>query len=190
MKATHSSRRSLRAAALAGLVGAAALAALAAACRPGARRPDVVLVTIDTLRADHCSMSGYPIATTPNLDALAAGGQRFATAYAESSTTAPSHAVLMTGRHFRTLGLTRNGGAIPEDAVTLAERLRDEGYATAAFVSSFPVRRARPTHETTRRLPATTDSNSSLLLLRFHHHNSDSAMQVERLPTARMAILV
>lgn len=140
MKATHSPRRSLRAAALAGLAAAAALVALAAACRPGARRPDVVLVTIDTLRADHCSMSGYPIATTPNLDALAAGGQRFATAYAESSTTAPSHAVLMTGRHFRTLGLTKNGGAIPEDAVTLAERLREEGYATAAFVSSFPVR--------------------------------------------------
>ncbi|MFN2426025.1 MAG: sulfatase [Candidatus Binatia bacterium] len=108
-------------------------------CRREVGRPDIVLVTIDTLRADHCSVYGYPVATTPNLDAVAAGGVLFRQAYAESATTAPSHAVLMTGRHFRTLGVGKNGHILAPEAVTLAETLRDSGYATAAFVSSFPL---------------------------------------------------
>jgi len=121
-------------------VAAALLAAVASpGCRGEALRPDIVLVTIDTLRADHCSAYGYPIPTTPSLEALAAGGVLFRRAYAESSTTAPSHAVLMTGRHFRTLGVGKNGHVLSSEATTLAEALRDSGYATAAFVSSFPL---------------------------------------------------
>jgi len=108
-------------------------------CRRGAARPDVLLVTIDTLRADHVSAYGYPVPTTPNIDALAANGVLYRRAYAESSTTAPSHAVLFTGRHFRSLGVTKNGGILSADSVTLAEAMKEAGYATAAFISSFPL---------------------------------------------------
>lgn len=125
--------RMLAASALLAMVG------LIGGCPSPPSRPDVVLVTIDTLRADHCSAYGYPVETTPQLDALASRGLLFRRAYAESSTTAPSHAVLLTGRHFRTLGVRRNGHAIPPDALTLAEALAEEGYATAAFISSFPL---------------------------------------------------
>jgi choline-sulfatase len=103
-------------------------------------RPNVLLVTIDTLRADHCSAYGYPVPTTPVLDRLARSGTLFLTAYAPSATTAPSHASLLTGRHFRSLGVLKNGHVLSEDARTLAEILREHGYDTAAFVSSFPLR--------------------------------------------------
>jgi arylsulfatase A-like enzyme len=115
-----------------------ALAALAGCTQEGPR-PDVLLVTIDTLRSDHCSAYGYPIDTTPHLTALASRGVLYRRAYAESSTTAPSHAVLLTSRHFRTLGVGKNGEQMSDDAVTLAETLASQGYDTAAFVSSFPL---------------------------------------------------
>jgi len=100
-------------------------------------RPSIVLVTIDTLRADHVSAYGYPRATTPNLDALAAGGARFADAYAMSSTTLPSHATIFTSRPPDEHGVVKNGIALPDDVPTLAEALRAAGWETAAFVSSF-----------------------------------------------------
>lgn len=110
------------------------------ACSRPSGRPDVLLVTIDTLRADHCSAYGYPIATTPVLAALAAAGTRYQTAYAVSATTSPSHASLLAGSSFRTLGVLKNGNRLPKEAVTVAEVLAASGYATAAFVSSFPLR--------------------------------------------------
>ncbi|MBI5503457.1 MAG: sulfatase [Deltaproteobacteria bacterium] len=118
----------------------AVAAVLAAACSRPSTPPDILLVTIDTLRADHCSAYGYPIETTPVLAALAAAGTRYSTAYAVSATTAPSHASLMAGSSFRTLGVFKNGQRLPPQAVTVAEVLSASGYATAAFVSSFPVR--------------------------------------------------
>jgi len=99
--------------------------------------PNVVLVTIDTLRADHCGAYGYPRPTTPHLDAVAAAGTLFETAYTPMPTTLPAHAALFTSRHPRELGVRENGVNLPEDATTLAEILRSAGYATAAFVSSF-----------------------------------------------------
>jgi len=74
------------------------------------------------------------------MERLAADGVRFATAYAESATTGPSHSVLLTGRHFRTLGVMKNGDRLPDSAPTLAEILSEEGYETAAFISSFPLK--------------------------------------------------
>lgn len=109
-------------------------------CERKAPRPDILLVTIDTLRADHCSAYGYPVRTTPEMEALAAEGLLFQTAYAESATTGPSHAVLLTGRHFRTSGVFKNGEPMPEESVTIPETLAANGYATAGFVSSFPLR--------------------------------------------------
>jgi arylsulfatase A-like enzyme len=103
--------------------------------------PPVVLVTIDTLRADHVSAYGYPRPTTPNLDALAAAGARFEAAYAVSSTTLPSHATLFTSRDPGEHGVLKNGWPLPDDVPTLAEAFRAAGYETAAFVSSFVVER-------------------------------------------------
>jgi arylsulfatase A-like enzyme len=117
-----------------------ALAVLAAACAPPAERPrplNVLLVTLDTLRNDHCSLSGYARETTPALDELARGGTRFALAYAPTATTGPSHATLFTSRFPITHGVVKNGMALGPDFLTLAETLQGAGYRTAAVVSSF-----------------------------------------------------
>lgn len=99
--------------------------------------PNVVVVTVDTLRADHVSAHGYGRPTTPHLDALAAEGARFESAYAVSSTTLPSHATLFTGLYPDEHGVLRNAHVLPEDIPTLATRMEAAGYETAAFVSSF-----------------------------------------------------
>jgi len=122
------------------IIPALVVACALAGCSRPAPRPNVLLVTIDTLRADHCSAYGYPVATTPVLDALAAAGTRYSTAYSVCATTAPSHASLLAGSSFRTLGVSRNGSSLPHSAVTVGEVLASSGYATAAFVSSYPLR--------------------------------------------------
>ena len=112
------------------------------ACAPvPGERPDVLLVVVDTLRADHVGNYGYGRDTTPNIDAVAAEGAAFEVAYAPMGTTTPSHAALFTSQEPLDLGLVRNGLALAEDAVTLAEILQRNGYRTAAFVSSYPVSR-------------------------------------------------
>ena len=103
-------------------------------------RPNVLLVTIDTLRADHCSAYGYEVETTPVLRELARNGVLFKRAYAPSATTAPSHAALLTSRYPRSLGILKNGHSLEKGYTTLAEVLAGRGYATAAFVSSAPLR--------------------------------------------------
>ena len=102
-------------------------------------RPDIVLVTFDTLRADHCSSYGYQRTTTPSLDGLAATGVRFAVAYAPTATTAPSLASLFTGRDPLAHRVRRNGIPLSAEARTLAETLTERGYLTAGFPSSFVV---------------------------------------------------
>lgn len=99
--------------------------------------PNVVVISIDTLRADHCSVNGYERDTTPNLRKLAEQGTRFATAYSPTSTTAPSHATLFTGLSPITHGVVKNGIELGADFTTLAELLRDDGYQTAAVAGSF-----------------------------------------------------
>jgi arylsulfatase A-like enzyme len=113
----------------------AALGCLAACAEP--RPPNVLLVVVDTLRADHCSVYGYERDTTPRLRALAQEGVRFDRAYAPVGLTAPSHASLFTALHPLTHGLVRNGLALGDEQVTLAEYLSVRGYQTAAVVSSF-----------------------------------------------------
>jgi arylsulfatase A-like enzyme len=120
------------------------LAALACACRseppapappPPPQRPSVLLVTIDSLRADHLGCAGYPRATSPNLDRLAAGGALFETAVAQAPWTLPSVSSLLTSRLPAELGAIHNDSRVPESAVTAAELFRDAGYATAAFTA-------------------------------------------------------
>jgi arylsulfatase A-like enzyme/predicted negative regulator of RcsB-dependent stress response len=97
----------------------------------------VVLVSIDTLRADHVGCYGAAHARTPTLDALAAAGTRFETAVAPTPLTLPSHSSLLTGLTPAHHGVHHNGiFSLPGDVPTLAERFRDAGYATAAFVGA------------------------------------------------------
>ena len=95
----------------------------------------IVLVTLDTLRADHMSVYGHPIQTTPFFDSLAAQGALFRRAYSHSATTKPSHASMFTSLYAMQHGVVRNGLVLDEAFQTLAEMLSGAGYRTAAFVS-------------------------------------------------------
>ena len=100
-------------------------------------RPNVLLITIDTLRADRIGAYGYKAARTPALDRLAAAGVRFDDATAHAVLTLPAHAALLSGRYPGAFGIKLNGmGALPSDAITLAERLKTSGYRTGAIVAS------------------------------------------------------
>jgi arylsulfatase A-like enzyme/Flp pilus assembly protein TadD len=101
---------------------------------------NVLLITMDTTRADRIGCYGYRGSSTPNLDALAGAGVRFENAYTAVPLTLPSHASLFTGTLPVFHGVHNNGFyALGPEALTLAEVLKDMGYATAAFVSSFTV---------------------------------------------------
>jgi choline-sulfatase len=105
-------------------------------------RPNVLFVTIDTLRADRLGCYGHAAAVTPALDALATRGVRFATAIAHVPLTGPSHASLLTGRTPLGHGFRDNGGyVLPPQVKTAAEDFGQAGYRTAAFVSGFPLDR-------------------------------------------------
>ncbi len=96
----------------------------------------IVLVTIDTLRADHLGCYGYPRPTSPFLDGLAREGILFTHAFAPISTTSPSHASLFTSLYPLQHGVRKNGQVLADSFVTLAEALRGQGFVTAAFVST------------------------------------------------------
>ena len=121
-------------------------AAGAAACRPGAppvrREPglNVLLITIDTLRADALGAYRSLDVGTPWMDRLAAGGVRFANARAHNVVTLPSHANLLSGRLPPDHGVRDNAGfRFPANVETLATILKSRGYRTGAFVSAFPL---------------------------------------------------
>jgi arylsulfatase A-like enzyme/Tfp pilus assembly protein PilF len=101
-------------------------------------QPNVVLVTIDTLRADHVGSYGAPSASTPALDAIAAEGLRFENAVSPVPLTRPAHASLLTGLYPPEHGIRDNLPAKLEASTpTLATRSKAKGYHTAAFVGSF-----------------------------------------------------
>lgn len=100
--------------------------------------PLVLLVTIDTLRADRLSCYGGT-AKTPAIDSLASRGLRFESAYSPCPLTGPSHASLLTGLEPPEHGVRDNGVALPAAAPTLAEVLAAAGYDTAAFVGAAPL---------------------------------------------------
>jgi arylsulfatase A-like enzyme/predicted Zn-dependent protease len=125
----------------AALVAALAILAAVLAFRAFrvARRPvNVLLITIDTLRADHVGSYGYRGADTPAMDALAARGLRFTHATTVAPLTLPAHSSLLTGTFPAFHGVRDNGGFyLGDDQVTLAEVLRAHGYRTGGFVSAF-----------------------------------------------------
>ena len=101
-------------------------------------RPDIVLVTLDTTRADRLGCYGYEKGDTPVLDALCNSGRRYARAYSPIPLTIPSHAAMFTGIQPARLGIRDNGdGKLDEEDLTLAEILKAEGYQTAAAVTAF-----------------------------------------------------
>ncbi len=124
-----------RAAALAGVV---ALLAVLPACRRDATPVNVLVVTLDTLRADRVGAYGYGAARTPTLDALAARGARFTSATTTTPLTLSAHTSLFTGTWPTTHGVRDNTGFYVDDSVTtLAEVLKGRGYRTGGFVGAF-----------------------------------------------------
>src|SRR5438093_2938413 len=118
------------------------MTACRAADRPRLDAPrDLILVTIDTLRADRVGVEGGPHDVTPTLDELGRQGAVFLDATAHAPLTVPSHASILTGRYPTVHGVHDNAGFMLSDRVpTLAVMLHDAGYHTAAFVSSFVLR--------------------------------------------------
>jgi choline-sulfatase len=133
---------------------ASACMSIAAGCGGGGRAPSgdgqpaaaskvdaIVLITIDTLRADRVGAYGWRAARTPAIDALAARGVRAEQAFATAPITLPSHASLFTGLYPSRHGARHNGMRVKANVPTLAEMLRARGFATGAFIAAFPLDR-------------------------------------------------
>jgi arylsulfatase A-like enzyme len=128
-------------------VALVASAAWGGACRrsPAGRsqespdeRPNVLLITTDTTRADRLGCYGYADAQTPALDALATSGVRCAQAFCQVPLTLPSHVSLMTSTDPPSNGIHVNGGSVLGDTLpTLAGTFKDHGYRTGAFVGAW-----------------------------------------------------
>ena len=100
---------------------------------PAAARPNVLVITVDSLRADHLGCYGYERETSPNLDKLATEAVLFERAYSHAPFTAPSHASLLTSLHTKTHGVHAWAETLSPTAHNLAERLSPVGYRTGAF---------------------------------------------------------
>jgi arylsulfatase A-like enzyme len=96
---------------------------------------NVVLISIDTLRADHLGCYGYDFETSPNIDRLATESTRFTKVFSQSSWTLPSHMSIMTSQYPSVHGVGPSQRALADTAITLAEVFSDRGYETAGFVS-------------------------------------------------------
>src|SRR5262249_48890001 len=101
-----------------------------------AARPNVLLISLDTLRPDHLGCYGHTRPTTPTLDRFAARSVRFTNCRAQAPWTLPSHMSLFTSMLPSHNGVDNLNKVLPEDVPTLAELLRGEGYRTAALVNN------------------------------------------------------
>ncbi len=140
---SHTRRRLLYLVACTTAVAALGLGVWLARRGPSARREpglNVLLVTVDTLRADALGAYGRRAAATPWMDRLAKDGARFADARAHNVVTLPSHASILSGLTPIGHGIRDNAGfRFPANRATLATVLRGRGYRTGAFVSAFPL---------------------------------------------------
>ncbi|MGH9324314.1 MAG: sulfatase-like hydrolase/transferase [Vicinamibacteria bacterium] len=118
-----------------------ALASLSySSAESGSSKPNVLLVSIDTLRYDYLGCYGNRVVKTPHLDALAARGVLFENAVAHAVVTLPSHASILTGLYPTGHGIHDNAGySLQEQHRTLAEIFSENGYKTGAFVAAFPL---------------------------------------------------
>jgi len=125
------------AALLAVVLGGLGVGACTRSEAPDVSRPNVLIVTIDTLRADRLGCYGYGLARTPVIDRLAAEGVRCSDAATSAPITLPAHSSIMTGLYPPAHGVRDNGNyALGSEAVTLGERLSAAGYVSGAFVSA------------------------------------------------------
>jgi arylsulfatase A-like enzyme/Tfp pilus assembly protein PilF len=134
------------------LIASIILTGLAAGCRAERSAPStrftsparaIVLVTIDTLRADRLGSYGSTRGLTPALDRFAAGATRFAAAVTQVPLTLPAHTTILTGLHPARHGVRTNDGfRLGPSVPTIAEALHARGYATAAFIGGYPLRAA------------------------------------------------
>lgn len=100
------------------------------------QRPDIVFLVLDTQRRDRLSCYGYPLPTSPNIDAIAEVSTRFTNAISAAQWTIPSHASMFTGRYPSSHGVLQSYSVVPDDLPTLAERLSQGGYFTAGFCNN------------------------------------------------------
>jgi arylsulfatase A-like enzyme len=116
----------------------AVLAVLLGACADGrtphTAGPNAILISIDSLRAEHVGCYGYDQPTSPRLDAFARDGVRFEHAYSTTSWTLPSHTSMLTGLYTDAHGVDSSKRKLKDSAVTLAEVLKQRGYLTGAIV--------------------------------------------------------
>ena len=137
-------KRSLLAAAGVLVAGAAALYVFVLAGPPsfvrlrGGQDFNVIVITLDTTRADRLPCYGRQDLETPTIDAFAARGVRFEDCYCQTPLTLPSHTTLMTGTLPLFHGIRDNGGFfVPEKLKTMAELFKDKGYETGAFIAAY-----------------------------------------------------
>jgi len=109
----------------------------------GPRPRNLILISVDTLRADHLGCYGYERPTSPHLDRWAASGTLFEQMTAAAPWTVPSHMSMLTGLYTRTHGIDGWQGSLPDDVQTLASTLKAQGFATAAFVNVFLLNKER-----------------------------------------------
>ncbi len=104
------------------------------------QRPNILIVTVDTLRADHLSVNGYGRKTSPNIDRLLNGGVHFTDARTVEPLTNPAMCSMLTSRAPSTHGATRNGLRLRPGLSSLTSALSDYGYRTGAFVGNWTLR--------------------------------------------------
>jgi len=106
-------------------------------CEQGSgERPNILLISLDTLRADHLHCYGYDKNTSPAIDALASEGVLFEKVYAQSPWTLPSHASMLSALYPSRHGVIRKDRRIPDKIILLSEILKENGYVTASFNGS------------------------------------------------------
>ena len=118
------------------LTGVAAGAVLCACLAAAQNQTPVILISIDTLRADHLSAYGYGTIRTPNIDSFAQQGTLFTDVNTQIPLTLPSHTSLFASTYPFENGVEENADIVPSNAVTLASVLQSHGYHTAAFIGS------------------------------------------------------
>ncbi len=106
-------------------------------CHRSAPPRSLLIITLDTLRADHLGCYGNPLIHTPNLDRLAQQGQQWSQAMCQTPLTVPSHAAIFTSRTTWDLRVLANTNSLPETETTLAEHLKRQGFSTAGFTSGI-----------------------------------------------------
>ncbi len=120
-----------------GTAGAVVRSSLAS--RGSAQGPSVILIMVDTLRADHLSCYGYDAIRTPAIDALAGDGTRFAHAYSQASWTRPSVATILTSLYPSSHKAVHKSDVLPDAVTTLPEVLQAAGYHTVGFANNINV---------------------------------------------------